>query len=147
MYYKFIDSYAPVKFEINDLYVTKSYKDIKPQNFLDYTPIENYLRRRGKVIALSSTVKVKELDKPKQILKLYAIENGLSYSDLENTLKTGKQIYVGDDWLIIIAPNNELYYYMVGEDDRKEAEINNYLQKIGRDDINVRDNHRLYRLR
>ena len=66
---------------------------------------------------------------------------------MENTLKTSKQIYVGDDWLIIITPNNELYYYMVGEDDRKEAEINNYLQKIGRDDINVRDNHRLYRLR
>ena len=147
LYYEFMNKYQAYKFSINDLYVTKSYKEIKPQNFLDYTPIEGYLRRRGKVIALSGVTAISELAKPKQILKLYALENGLSYTELENTLKAYKQMYVGDDWLIIITQNNQLYYYMVGEDDRKETEINNYLIKIGRDDINVRDNHRLYRLR
>ena len=145
LYHKFLTRYT-TNLELNDLYITSSkYKSITPKNFLDYEAIHPYLRKRNKVIELPNTVSQEKLNKAKKILKIYALDYNLSYQELENNLAHYNRLIVGDDWLIIIKDNNEVACFAVGNDERKERELNEKLIKLGRDDLYVRNYHRLYR--
>lgn len=126
-------------------YITAAVKEVKAENFINYEVTNKYLRKRNKNVYVSNIAEMKLVDKARSILYKYAEENDKNVSSIDDLLANYKEMYLGDDWVLIIDKNNVVNYYITGIDDRAQEEVNDLLKKIEKEMvIDARSNYRLH---